>query len=47
MPSHIEVSRAWAGLVYRIVGGPENGRTLTLEAYARLVDAGMPVVRIA
>lgn len=49
MPSHIEVSRhPWApGLIYRVVGGAENGRALTVAEYDRLVSAGVPVVRLA
>lgn len=47
MPSYIEVSRhPWApGLLYRIVGGPDHGRTLSVARYCELVDAGVPVVR--
>lgn len=49
MPSHIEVRRhAWLpGLTYTVVGGVENGRTLTVADYCAMVDAGVPVVRVA
>jgi hypothetical protein len=45
MPRYIQVKRGTFGLIYIIRGGEESGRTLTVDRYAKLLEAGVPVVR--
>lgn len=46
MTRYIETRRGTFGIIYVVIGGKSHGRTLTLAEYARLVDSGVPVVRV-
>lgn len=45
MTKYIEARRGTFGIIYIMVGGVSDGRTLTVEEYSSLLDVGIPVVR--